>query len=216
MIGKYSYQGDINIGFYATLTDEYVIVPHSFKDKEFFPENKVVIRMAGTRLVGLFTEGNSNGLLLPESVKEREVKKLEEKGIEAARIDSAENALGNLVLVNNKGALISPKLKDVKDRIAEVLDVPVTVGEIAGIPNSGVCAVANDRGAVIHREATEEDAELVAEALDIENVDIGTINMGSPYMGSGAVANTEGVLVGGETTGPEIGRLDRVMESHEE
>jgi len=47
--------------------------------------------------------------------------------------------------------------------------------------------------------------------LKVEKVDIGTVNMGSIHIGSGIVCNDEHFLVGGDTTGPEIGRIDMIL-----
>jgi len=210
-IEKYNYRGDINIGLYAISTNEYLVVPREFKNKDFFPQNAVETRIAGTRLVGLFTAGNSNCLLLPDSVKDREKKKLEEAGIPVQVIENNENALGNLILANDKGAIISEKLEDQKDVIEEALDVPVETGGIAGITNPGSCGIANKNGVLIHRDASEEEAEHFRDALKVEKVDIGTVNMGSPYIGSGIVSNDEHFLVGEDTTGPEIGRIDMIL-----
>lgn len=214
MIQKYNYKGDINTGFYLTLTDSYAVKARDF-EVEGLPDNTVETRIAGTTLVGLFTAGNSNCLLVPDSIKDIERKKLDESDIDYEVIDSVESALGNVILANDKGAVISPELEDEKEKISEALEVPVDTVEIAGVPNPGVCGIANSRGAVLHRDATEEDAELVKKVLDVENIDIGTINTGSPFVGSGAVANDSLILVGHDTTGPEIGRIDRVMEKHE-
>lgn len=210
-IEKYNYRGDINIGLYAIATNEYLVVPREFTRKDFFPQDAVETRIAGTRLIGLFTAGNSNCLLLPDSVKDREKKKLEDAGIPVQVIENNENALGNLILANDKGAVISEKLEDQKDVIEEALDVPVEIGGIAGIANPGSCGVANKNGVLIHRDASEEEAEHVRDALKVEKVDIGTVNMGSPYIGSGIVSNDEYFLVGEDTTGPEIGRIDMVL-----
>ncbi|PSG99026.1 MAG: translation initiation factor IF-6 [Nanohaloarchaea archaeon SW_7_43_1] len=209
-IEKYNYQGDTNVGFYATVNNSYAVIPRQFEEKEYFPEKTVQTRIAGTNLVGLFTAGNSNCLLLPESVKEREVEKIEESGINYHILDSIENALGNIILVNDRGAVISPELEDRKKEIAEALGVEVEIGEIGSIENPGVCGVVNSKGAVIHRDASTEEAEHVKEVLQLEDINIGTINMGSPYIGSGSVASDDFILVGHDTTGPEIGRLDRV------
>ncbi|PSH01159.1 MAG: hypothetical protein BRC27_02885, partial [Nanohaloarchaea archaeon SW_10_44_10] len=105
-IEKYNYQGDTNVGFYATVSNSYVIIPRQFQEKEYFPEKTVRTRIAGTNLVGLFTAGNSNCLLLPESVKEREVEKIKKSGINYHILDSIENALGNIILANDRGAII--------------------------------------------------------------------------------------------------------------
>ncbi|MFB6200251.1 MAG: translation initiation factor IF-6 [Candidatus Nanohaloarchaea archaeon] len=214
-IQRYNYRGDTNLGFYTTLTNEYAVVPREYKKKDALPEKTVETRITGTNLVGLFTAGNSNQLLIPESTKKREKQKLEDTGIEYTVIKSVENALGNVILANDQGALISPEIAEYSQKISEALKVPVETGKIAGIPNPGVTAIANNHGAVLHRDASEEEAEKVKEALKLEKVNIGTINMGSPYMGSGAAANDQNILVGEDTTGPEIGRIDRNMHRQE-
>jgi translation initiation factor 6 len=211
-IEKYNYTGNENIGFHATVTEEQAIYPPEFSRKDkFSAEKQVETYINRTKLVGLFTAGNSNCILIPEEATDREKDKLEEAGIEFEVIETPDNALGNLILCNDKGAYISEKLADQKEEIEEALEVPVTTGEIAGIQNPGVCGLTNSKGAVIHREASEEDAEKVKEALSLEDIDIGTINLGSPYMGSGGIATEGMILVGENTSGPEIGRIDRTM-----
>ena len=210
-IERYNYRGDINIGLYATVTNEYVIVPREFKKKDFFEKETVETRIAGTRLVGLFTAGNSNCLLVPDSVKERELEKLEDADIPHQVIENNENALGNLILANDKGALISEKLEGQKDVIEEALDVPVETGTLGGIHNPGSCGVANKNGVLIHRDSSEEEAENAMKVLKVEKVDIGTINMGSPYIGSGLICNDTHFMVGDDTTGPETGRIDMIL-----
>ncbi|MFT4892812.1 MAG: translation initiation factor 6, partial [Candidatus Nanohaloarchaea archaeon] len=196
-------------------SNSYILVPRKFEHKDYFPEKIVETKIAGTNLVGLFTAGNSNCLLLPESVKDREVKKIEEAGINYHILDSIENALGNIILANDKGAIISPELEDQKEEIEEALEVEVETGEIASIENPGVCGSANSHGAVIHRDASEQEAKHVKKVLQLDDINIGTVNMGSPYIGSGVVSTDEFILTGYDTTGPEIGRLDRVMVERE-
>jgi len=41
--------------------------------------------------------------------------------------------------------------------------------------------------------------------------DIRTINYGGPLVGSGLVANENGYVVGNDTTGPELGRIDDAL-----
>ncbi len=212
-IEKYNYMGNESIGFHATVTDSQAIYPPEFKRKNFFDaKNSAETYINRTRLVGLFTAGNSNCILIPEETTERERKKLEENSIDFKILESPDNALGNLILCNESGAFVSEKISHKKEEIEDALQVPVTTGKIADIQNPGVCALANEKGAVIHREASEEEAEKVKEALSLEDIDIGTVNLGSPYTGSGGIAIGEKILVGENTSGPEIGRIDRTMD----
>lgn len=215
MIERYNYRGDPSIGFYATVTSNGAIIPPEFQKSGFFDVETCETYIAKTRLVGLFTAGNSNCILVPESTTSHEIKKLEESGVDYHVLDSHENALGNLILANDSGAVISERIADNKEEIEEALEVTVGVGEVAGLPNPGVCGAANNRGVLLHREATEEEAEHISEVLDVEDVDIGTINLGSPYIGSGMVGSDGNILVGEDTSGPEIGRIDRTMHQQE-
>ncbi|MFP4038713.1 MAG: hypothetical protein ACLFTA_02940 [Candidatus Nanohaloarchaea archaeon] len=210
MIEKYSFRGSENTGFYTVATNSYVIVPPGYEEAGFFGQEVVESKVGKTSLVGLFAAGNSNGVLLPRELSGIERENFEASDVEFHVVDSSFNAFGNLVLCNDSGALISEKLSDHREEIEDALGVKTRVGMIQGL-NPGVSAVANSNGAVIHRDASEEDALKVKEVLGLEDVDIGTVNMGSPFIGSGAAANDKHLLTGENTTGPEIGRFDRTM-----
>jgi len=215
-IQRYDYRGNSNTGFYATVTNEQAIIPPEFNSSDVFQAEEVAeTYIARTRLVGLFTAGNSNCILIPGTVTDREKQNLDESNIDYEVIDTEDTALGNMILANDKGALISEHLEKEKETIEDALEVPVKVGKIAGISNPGVCGIANGFGAVLHREASEEEAKIVKDILDLEKVDIGTTNGGSPFVGAGALVNDKGILVSENTTGPEVGRIDRTLVDHE-
>lgn len=210
MIEKYSYRGQENTGFHTVSTNSYVLVPPNYKRKEFFEVEVTETQINQTKLVGLFATGNSNCLLVPEELSNIEEQNLDESNIDYHVLETRFNALGNLILCNDKGAVISEKLSEHREEISDALDVDVTVGQISGL-NPGVSGIANKKGAVIHRDASEEDAKKVKDALDLDDIDIGTVNMGSPFIGSGAACNNDNLLAGEPTTGPEIGRFDRTL-----
>jgi len=214
-IERYNYEGNINTGFYVTTSNEQSIVPPDFGKKDKLGTDVCETFIARTRLVGLFTAGNSNCILIPNTITDRERKKLEESSIDFKVVDTKETALGNQILANDNGALISERLSGMKEVISDALNVPVEVGEVSGIGNVGSTAISNNRGAVIHRDASESEAEKLMEVLKLEDVDIGTVNTGSPFIGSGAAANDQIILVGEDTSGPEIGRIDRTMVDHD-
>jgi translation initiation factor 6 len=94
--------------------------------------------------------------------------------------------------------------------VKEALDVPVERGDLGGVRTVGTAAVANDRGVLCHPKSREEELEAIEELLDV-HADIGTINYGGPLVGSGLVANSAGYVVGEETTGPELGRIEDTL-----
>lgn len=215
MIERYNYEGDTNIGFSATVTDNFVLVAPEFRRAQFFETEEVAETFTvGTRYPGLFTVGSGNRLLVPNSLKKRELDTLRKSSIDLHVLDSTETALGNLILANNQGALISERLEDERKEIEEALDVDTRVGKLAGIPNPGVVGAANKNGVLMHRDTTEDEAEVAKKVLGVEEAAIGTVNLGSPYIGSGLLCNSRHVLVGEDTSGPEIGRIDRTLQEH--
>ncbi|MEF8880420.1 MAG: hypothetical protein V5A72_01145, partial [Candidatus Nanohaloarchaea archaeon] len=153
MIEKYSYKGSENTGFYTLATNEYVLVPPDHTQADFFDKKIVETKLNRTNLVGLFAAGNSNCLIVPEEISEIEKERLEESGIEFTVLESNYNALGNLILCNDKGALISEKISEYKDEVADALNVDVKIADIKGL-NPGVSGIVNSNGGVIHRDAS--------------------------------------------------------------
>lgn len=206
---RYDFRGDPNTGMFAATNSELMLSPQGFEPD--LGLETVDCRIAGTGFVGMFAASGPDGFLLPDVVRERELESLRDTGAEFSVMKSRDTALGNLVLSNSSGAYASPALSDKQQQIEEALGVPVEFGTVGGVPSPGACGVANGRGAVLHREASESEAEKVKEALGLEQVDIGTINTGSPFVGGGAVVQGEEVVTGENTSGPEIGRLDRTL-----
>ncbi len=205
------YLGDINLGFHGVVTSSYAVLAPKFSRKEFFDVDELVeMRVSNTDLLGLFMAGNSNGLLVPDIVSEHEISFLEEKGVEYKVVNSNLTALGNLVLVNDNGCIISEKLSGIQEEVSELFGVPVKVGTVAGTGMVGSAGFTTNNGVLIHRECSREELEFVEEVLDVKG-DIGTVNFGSPYVGTGLIGNSEGIMVGNSTTGPETARIEKAL-----
>lgn len=201
------YRGDPSIGLFTNSTNSYRIGPEGIGESSFKG------RICGTRFFGMLTAGNSEGLLIPETSKQHEKESLqtalEETKVE--KLESNETALGNLVACNDKGAYISPRLKHKKNEIENVLDAKAKIGKIAGCPTPGSLVAANSRGAVIHRDASKSEAKKIKQALQLEEVSLGTVNTGSPFVGSGSAVSDTEITLGSDTTGPELSVYDRTL-----
>jgi len=204
-----NYKGDPNIGIYLHLTDNYLIAPQEFK-VEIAGLPKIEMSIAGTHLIGLFVAGNSNCLLVPDIIEDYERDKLDQAEINYHVLDTDYTALGNLILANSKGALISEKLKENKQEIEQALQVKAKVGKIADLAIPGSAGISNEKGVLIHRGASEEELENVEDALKVEG-DIGSVNFGSPYVGTGLAVNSKSLIVGDSTKGPELGRITSTL-----
>jgi translation initiation factor 6 len=211
-----NFYGDPNIGLYGFATDNYCflgIEPQQKilqKIKEFLKVNIITSSIAGTELAGLFVAGNSNGIILPKIVEDFELKNLKKLKINLKIINSKETALGNLILCNDKGCLISNSLKRYKREISDTLCCEVETGKIAELEIVGSCAVASNLGCLCHREAKEEELKKIEEILKVR-VDVGSISYGSPFIKSGVIVNSKGIVFSEQTTGAEMGRLEEVF-----
>ncbi len=165
--------------------------------------------VGGSVLLGIFIIGNSNGLILPYTVTDEELSIIEKAlNVPIAIYEGKKNALGNMVLMNEKTALVGPGSDNaLKELIASHLKVEVHEGTIAGISMAGVCAAVNSKGIVAHPLTSESEMANLSKIFNMP-IDVSTINCGFPYLRVGMTANSKGVVVGQQTTGPEMARIE--------
>ncbi len=211
---KTDFLGDWNIGIFGFSTEKFCIVSSGIGDKDIeFLEDllKVPVVRINHNFAGIFIAANSNGILLPEPM-ESERKTLKEIiGCEVSVMESKYNALGNLILSNDKGAIVSKLFgkKDIEE-IGACLGVAVEKGTVAKTNLPGSAAFATNKGVMLHRDATEEENERVKETLGV-NSSAGTANFGSPWVGACMIGNSRGIVVGAKTTIHEIIRMDEIF-----
>lgn len=213
--------GSPNVGVYALATNNYVIVPPQTTDgkvkmfRECLRGEVVRSTVGGTRLIGVLGVGNSNGVVLPHFAADEEMNAIKDAlHVNVERVEGRVTAFGNLVLVNDRGGIVSGILaeeKDVLRRVGEVLGVELVVGEVAGLPYVGAAAVATNRGVLVHPLLSEGERGLLEDVLKVR-VDVGTVNGGCPTVASGVLANDYGAVIGSLTTGPEIMMVSNVFE----
>jgi len=210
------FHGDPNIGLFGFATDKYVFLPDKSMDVGALKVPIVTDTVAGTKLLGIFCTGNSNALLVPENTSEREfnsiqkqLEKIDSK-ITLSRIETKHNVLGNLITTNDKGAVISPAIEEQKKNISKLLKVPVAVGTVVDFEIVGSVCAATNKGFLLNIYAEKEDWVFVKKALKVDG-DIGTVNFRGPYVSSGLLANSNGAIVGKDTTGPETARIDEAL-----
>jgi len=222
---RMSFFGNPNIGVYAYVNDKLMFIPSGLPSddvKELSSLLGVVpveTKIAGTILNGVLVTGNSNGIILPRIVFDAELhhinRVVKDAGIDIVVhvLNSRYTALGNLVACNSKGCIASPLLeKEAVKSISDVLGVEVVKARLVNTDVPGSVLVIVDSGGVIHPDASEDDIALVKNVVKI-SVERATVNAGTPYVKSGILANNKGVVVGGNTTGPEILRIKAGFES---
>ena len=213
-IKKAEFEGSPNIGLFGLATDKYIVIPEGLNKENELSKKVINTKAARTDLIGVFLAGNSNALLLPKIIEDLELRRLKGQAkklnIKLKIIDSKYTALGNMILCNDKGCIASPKLKNHFEEIESALEVKVTEGKLLGVDIVGSVCIATNKGFLLNIDAEEEEFKFVKKQLKVEG-DIGTVNFGSPFVKSGLIANSKGVIIGNQTTGPEIARITEAL-----
>jgi translation initiation factor 6 len=224
-IGKMSFFGNPNIGVYAYVNDELLLLPPGLGRDDIeellgILKTKAVIetKLAGTILIGVLVSGNNNAIFLPHIVFDDDVEYLRKHirenslNLEIVVLESRYTALGNLVLCNSRKCLVSQLFSEKEVKIMEdFLGVEVLRGRLVNTDLVGSVAVITDYGGVIHPDASDDDIRALRELMGV-SVERATVNAGVVYVKSGIIANNKGVVIGGNTTGPEALRIKRGFE----
>lgn len=203
--------GSASIGVYSLVTDKILIVPKlvplkkAERLRKWLKVKLIHTTIGGSVLAGALACANSNGILLPHYVREEELEAIKssfEGNITV--METKKTAYGNIVLANDHGAAVDPRLKasEIK-KISETLGVEVVPGEIAGLSYVGSLAIAANKGVLTHPLLKDSEKKLLEDVLKVP-VDVGTINCGIPYVGTGLISNRYAAVVGSLTTGPEM------------
>ncbi len=203
--------GSASIGVYSLATERMVIVPPQVPEskaqklEEWLKVKAVRTTLGESVLVGALACANSQGIILPHFVRKEEVQAIKSAlDVNVAVMETKKTAYGNLVLVNDSGAVADPRLRrgDVA-KIMDTLGVETVPSEIAGLPYVGSLAIATNKGVLAHPLIREEEQKVLAETLKVR-VDMGTVNCGIPYVATGLLGNSHGAVAGSITTGPEL------------
>ena len=220
-IYRYTVYKSPNVGIFVKANDSIILVPHGFADTksdklaEYLQVKQVHASVADTRLLGPMTVMNNNGILLPSIASDDEVQALRQASqLNVERVDSKFTAIGNLIAVNDNGALLSPLLSggEVDRQVRDVLGVQTQSMAVGGFVQTGSMIVATNAGAGVHPKASEDEIKAVSEVLQVPAEEL-TVNGGIPFLSSGVVANTKSVVVGSRTSGPELIMLSRIFKA---
>ncbi len=217
---KTSFHNNPNIGLYGFATDSYCLLPLDIK-KELVENIKEVLKVPvyqltifNSDLLGVFCNGNNEILLIPNLTTKHEINTLEKLKINFKIINTKFTALGNNLLIKDKICLTNQNLeKDAKEQL-EKIGFKIEEGKIVGISTVGSCAVLTKKGCLLNLNASQQDIKKIENLFKLEP-DIGTVNMGNPYVHSGIIANSNGYIIGAQTSGPEIMRIDMALKTLE-
>ncbi len=211
--------GDPNVGIFSFANERIAVLPAGTSAKKLASYKETLgveprgIGIAESRLVGVYMSGNSNAILVPYITTKQELKALRAGKIPVVVVKENKTALGNLVLCNDYGAILDPRLKPkTVDTIAKALKVPHTSCTVAGLPHVGALATASNNGVLANPKIRDEEKKKISETLAVP-VYSGTINSGVPYPKCGLVVNSKGAVVGSHTLGSELLTVSSVFKT---
>jgi len=203
------------IGLYIRATEDFAVLGVRDEKAESYLREEldvdvVVTTIAGSELVGALACANSRGILVSDQITEREKRVLSEL-FDVHVVKTQMTCLGNVVCVNDKGAIVHPEAgKEIIEAVENFLDVEVAKSTIGGIKTVGMAAVVTNRGGLLNPNASEWEIKRVEEVMGVE-VGTGTVNFGSDMVGTGLVANSKGYVAGKDTTGFELGIIEESL-----
>ena len=212
---KRNINGNSYVGAFSSSSEDITLISRgvSTKDESIIRETLGTdifrISVSGSNLVGIYTVLNSNGILFPEMTYTEELKELNhlKDKLRIGTLKSDMNALGNNILANDKIAIINPNFQRAEaEVIADVLDVEIIRMAVGGYETVGANNILTNNGMVLNNFASDSEIEEAKSLAD--NVSQSTANLGSVFIGLASVANTKGLMVGEDTTGFELARME--------
>ncbi|MFQ5837337.1 MAG: translation initiation factor IF-6 [Thermoplasmata archaeon] len=216
MLRKVDFSGNPYVGVFCNANDSILVAsPHvpleALKRAGTALEVLVVqTTLGGSTIIGSLIAMNSHAALVTNFAEMEEVAKL--GGIDVYRLDHKLNAVGNNILVNDRGAICHPGYgRQAIQEMEDVFGVEVEPSTIGGMRTVGSAAVANNKGALCHPHSSEEELKIVKEVLRVKPV-IATANYGTPQLGACVVGNDRGAVMGTPTTPIELGRIEEGLQ----
>ncbi|MHB1434958.1 MAG: translation initiation factor IF-6 [Thermoplasmata archaeon] len=211
-IGRGLVGGSPYLGVFLRVSDRAALVPPSISESLAHDLERTLgvgverTTVLDSEVLGALVALNQTGIVVADRLDPSEQAALE-RIAPVTMIRTLQSALGNNILVNDRGALVHPEFSDrAVAAISRALGVSVRRGTLAGLGTVGMAGLATNRGVIVHPKTTDLEAGVAAEVLGVP-VHRSTANFGVPVVGACVVANSHGMLFGRPTTPVEAVHL---------
>jgi translation initiation factor 6 len=208
---KTNFNGNPNVGLYGFATDSYCLIGKGLKRSLIKQIGEVLkvpvyeITINHSNLIGVYCCGTKDSLFVPELIKEDEEKELK---IKYKKIKTKFSALGNNIVLKGNNALVNPEFEEnIKSQLEGFKVESLTVD---GHKVIGSCVIVNDHGCLVNMNIDEKELKKIEKKMGVRT-EVGSVNKGNPYVRSGIICNSNGYIIGGETTGMEVMRIEEVL-----
>jgi len=208
--------GSPNIGVYCFANESIAIVPPGLTQRKIgqFAETLGVrvcsTTVGGSTLLGALVTGNSNAVLVPHTIRDYELSRLQPYS-RVVVVESKWTALGNVVLANDRGALVHPAAsEEILGALGDEMKLQPVRGTLGSLSFVGALGVATNKGAMLSPNTLAEELIVSKAALRVET-DLSSTNGGVSFVKSGILANSKGAVVGPLTRGAELMQISRIL-----
>jgi translation initiation factor 6 len=218
-LNRISFYGNPYVGLFVKSNNKLTLMPINKPNKfsrinEILGTQPIDMTIFDSPLIGLYTIMNDNGILFSNVIDEKEFQSVKNKikenniDINIGILESEFTALSNNIVINNKGCLVNPKMRDKKviSQIKDVMGVEPENFESNKYSTIGSIVFANNNGFVAHPNLDEDELERISEVLDV-NGGVGTANSGVPFISLCLTGNDKSVIFGENTTAFEQQRI---------
>jgi translation initiation factor 6 len=213
-IAKIRVLGSNYAGLFCITNDSLCIVPTNIEERtvktieEVLGVKTLKTTIYGSSLLSVFAKMNNKNIYLPSYTEPREIEGIE-KEIKV-KIINTENALGNMIEINDTGAIVSKTLQ--KKAVEEIRKSGLNIAQtnIAKTDVVGSCLVATNRAFVVNPYITKEEAKIITTTLGVKG-GASTANTGDSFIRNSILANKKGILIGENTTPHEINKIEEAL-----
>ncbi|MCX6815850.1 MAG: translation initiation factor IF-6 [Candidatus Aenigmarchaeota archaeon] len=206
-----NFNGDPNLGLYGFATDKYCLLGLQMgKVGKALGVPMHMCKILNMDMAGLFVAGNSQGIIISDYVNDYNSMQLKQLFDKILVLNTNYTALGNLIMMNDHGVIISPFIKKFRKTISNFFNLPCEAATISKQKIVGNLGFATNKGCLLHPKVKKSEMEIIERVLSVKS-DIGTVTFGSSYPGAGLIANSNGFVVSDRTSGPELGRITEAL-----
>lgn len=207
--------GSIYTGLFGITNDKICFLSASTDEKsekivaETLDVKVVRTNIYSSPLLAVFAKMNNKYAYLPTLANAKEVEAIE-KEIKV-KILKTEQAVGNLIELNDNGAIVSKLLATNAVKEIESTGLKVLQSNVGRSEVTGSSLVATARGFVANPYITKEEAVSIQEVLGVKGGS-STANTGDYLIRNSLLANSKGMVLGEQTTPFEINKIEEALE----
>ncbi len=214
-IEQASLLGSAFIGVYAATNEEYTFLPHNADEsfaglvEDVLKTEVVRASVAGSTLLGIMTAMNSRCIALPKTAYSDEIEMFRSY-LDVVVVEGF-TAVGNTMTANDKGMAVSPLLRasEIKG-VSEAFGVEAVPLALGGLDITGSSTYATNQGFLANPNISKEEFRRLKSIFGTGGA-IGSLNYGNPFVKGSILANSNGAIVGSQSTPFELGRVDDAL-----